>query len=296
MKFRFYRIAEPGGGGAGAGETADAANQPGTQGVDGAADPSKSTAGATAKPDGSGGGASATQPTPAAEPTTFEEAKALLTKERERIAEYEGKIKAKDDEAKGTIKALKEKFAGKINKIRSVKVEPDAIDGDEVKPRGNDGKYTPKDLEEIQVRANRRAANELRSAQMQDAMDEYIRAFAKDAGMNDADVDKIDSRLNAYRRLWTLADGESDADPVASAEDQVSLFEDLIRGQLAPQLMQAEYKRGYADAERIIAAKLGEQGPTGASMGAGAGDSGAGTVAVHPSANAAMASMKRLAG
>lgn len=296
MKNRFYRIAEPGGGSGAAGDPASATH-PGAQGGDGGnADPNKSAASAAAKPEGSGGGASSAQPQAPAAPATLEEALTQLAERDKRISEYEGKVKSAADEAKGTIKALKEKFAGKMNKIRSVKAQPEFDAGEEIKPRGADGKYTPKDLEEIQMRANRRAAAETKSAQMQEAMDEYVRAYAKDAGLDEAELVKLDEMLQSYRRLFYLEDGEKETDPVASPEQQVEMFELMIRGRMAPQLLEAEYKRGYADAERALGQKLGEQGPTGgAPLPTGSG-SNAQPIAVHPSAAAAMDSMKRLAG
>lgn len=296
MNKRFYRIAEPGGGGA-AGDPAST-NQPGAQGGDGTnTDPSKSAASAAAKPDGSGGGASSAQPnpTPAPAPTTLDEALAQIAERDKRISEFEGKVKSAEDEAKGTIKALKEKFAGKMNKIRSLKAQPEIEDGEEIKPRGADGKFTPKEIEEINLKAHRRAAAELRSTQVQEAMDEYIRAYAKDAGLNEAELGKLDEMVNSYRRLFALEEGEKDTDPVASPEQQVEMFELMIRGRMAPQLMEAEYKRGYADAERILSQKLGEQGPAGgAPLPTGGGNGPA--AQVHPSAATAMKSFERITG
>lgn len=241
MFIRLYR-AENSGGVSGAAADAAAAT-PGAQGTDGqTADPNKSAASATGLPGGSAEGATPSQPK---EPTTLEEAKAQLAERDAKLKDFETKLETQQKESKDRVKALKEKFATKINRTRAAKVMPDGAEaGDEIKPRGADGKYTPADLEEINTRAYRKALADQRASETKDAMDEYVTAITKELGLEEKAIQEADEAMVRYRRLYALLEGEKETDPVASPQEQVDMIEALIVGRNFETLVQ----RRVADA------------------------------------------------
>lgn len=292
MKLRFYRTAEPGGGsGAGADNTAAGTNPPGAQGGDGSADPNKSAASAVVTTGGSGAGDAPPQPKA---PTTLEEANALLAEKDKALADFETKLKAKDD----VLKAKREKFASKIRQERDAKaLRASSLEADfePVKPRGADGKYTQQDLEDIQRQSVRKLQAEQAIERREEEMRDYVVDFAESLGLKADAVTKAESVLASYLRLFVETD-EKDPTPPADEVAQIQLFEDLLKGMHHEAIVESRVKEAIAERDKYWAAKIGHAGaPEGGNAGTVlTGPVGGGERKVDPALASVAESIKRI--
>lgn len=285
MKFRFYH-AEPGGG-SGAAADAAPANQPGPQG-DPASPEDKSTAGAKVS-DGSGTGA----PPPAPpEPQTIEEAKALLAEQNKKIGELSSQVSAKQS----ALEAKKKDFAKRMREQKAIRV-PAPADEAPIKPRGADGKFTPQDMEEMQLRTTRKIQREQHDQQLVQQVRDYMVDFATTMGLKEADVDAAEETFSKYRRVFTLDDGETEADPVMDLAEQADFMETYLKGKHHDAIVEARLQEAIAERDQYWTKKIANGGaPEGTSLvqkTLGAGENGVKTN-LSPAAREVVESIKRI--
>lgn len=259
MRLRFYRTAEPGGGSGAAadpnaGKAAEPANQPGTPGTDSATDPNKSAAGAEVKPGGSGTGETSTQQPPA--PKTLEEAMALYADTRKKLDEAEGRLAHKE-----------RSWQKKGQQLNALKRQVAEGGEEEIKPRGADGKYTPKDIEEANRRAYVKMQKEMALEQVTTEMEEYITEFADGLGLKEDAVKAADDLVTKYRRNFTLMEDEKDDAPVATEADMVKLMECVVIGLNHDQIVAKKVADAVAENDRKWTEKIAAGGaPEGSSL------------------------------
>lgn len=264
---RFYRAENPGGGsGASASgpnasvgaPDASSANQPGAQGGD--KDPVKSTVSAA------GDAGSGTENSPqqqAKPPATLEEALKILNEKETLLTDATKRLKETED----VLAHKKKSFQSKGRELNALRRQLVDGDGAEIKPRGGDGKYTAKDLEEINQRAYSKVQREVELQQATAKMEEYISEFAESQGIGADEVKRADDLVTKYRRQFALLEDEKDDSPIASELEQVEMFEFLLKGIGHDKIVEKRVAEAVAQRDNYWKAKIGDGGaPEGGSL------------------------------